>query len=51
VAARLQGEAEAGEVLATAATVAAAPGVRSEPVGPVMVKGRSGAVEVCRVLG
>jgi len=51
VAARLQGEAEAGEVLATVATVAAAPGVRSEPVGPVMVKGRSGAVEVCRVLG
>jgi class 3 adenylate cyclase len=51
VAARLQGEAEAGEVLSTAATAAAAPGVRAEPVGPVMVKGRTEPVEVHRILG
>jgi adenylate cyclase len=51
VAARLQGQAEAGEILATAATVAAAPGIPSQSVGPVTVKGRTEPVEVCRVLG
>jgi adenylate cyclase len=51
VAARLQGEAEAGEILATAATVAAAPGIRAESAGPRLVKGRTGPVEVYRVVG
>jgi adenylate cyclase len=46
VAARLQGEAEAGEILATAATVAAAPEVPAEPAGSRRVKGRTEPVEV-----
>lgn len=50
VAARLQGEAEAGEVLATAATVAAAPAIPVEPAGARQVKGRSEPVECYRVL-
>jgi class 3 adenylate cyclase/DNA-binding CsgD family transcriptional regulator len=50
VAQRLQSEALAGEVLATAATVAAAPGFSVEPVGPRQVKGRKESVEVYRVL-
>ncbi|HZA26918.1 MAG TPA: adenylate/guanylate cyclase domain-containing protein, partial [Actinomycetota bacterium] len=50
VAARLQGEAEAGEILATAATVREAPAVRSEPAGSRKVKGRLEPVEVHRVL-
>jgi class 3 adenylate cyclase len=50
VAQRLQSEAEAGQVLATAATVAAAPGVRVESIGPRQVKGRKESVEVYRVL-
>jgi adenylate cyclase len=50
VAQRIQTEAGAGEVMATAATVAAAPEMRAEPVGPVTVKGRSEPVELCRVL-
>ena len=49
VAARLQGEAEAGEVLATAATVAAAPSVEVTPAGARVVKGRSEPVELYRV--
>jgi adenylate cyclase len=49
VAARLQGEAAAGEVLATAATVSAAPGARVEPAGRRQVKGRKEPVEVYRV--
>jgi adenylate cyclase len=51
VAARIQGEAEAGEVLATAATVAAAPRVPVEPAGTRQVKGRKEPVELYRVLG
>ena len=51
VAARLQGEAEAGEILATAATVGAAPGVRTEFAGSKQVKGRTEPVETFRVLG
>lgn len=51
VAARLQGEAEAGEILATAATVSAAPSVPCEPAGSRTVKGRREPVEVYRVLG
>ena len=50
VAQRLQSEAGAGEVLTTATTVAAAPSLRCEPLGPMMVKGRQEAVEAYRVL-
>jgi len=50
VAQRLQSEALAGEVLATAATIAAAPGFSVEPVGPRQVKGRKESVDVYRVL-
>jgi adenylate cyclase len=51
VAERIQSEAAPGEVLATAATVSAAPEMRVEPVGPLAVKGRTEPVEVCRVTG
>jgi adenylate cyclase len=51
VAARLQGEAEAGEILATAATVGAAPVVPTEAAGTRVVKGRKEPVEVHRVTG
>jgi class 3 adenylate cyclase len=47
---RLQAEAAAGEVLATAATVAAAPDILVEAVGMKQVKGRQEAVETFRVL-
>jgi adenylate cyclase len=50
VAARLQAEARAGEILASASTIAAADGVRCEPVGPRRVKGREEPVEVFRVV-
>jgi adenylate cyclase len=50
VAQRLQSEAEAGEIVAAAATVAAAPGVPCEPVGLRAMKGREEPVEVFRVL-
>jgi class 3 adenylate cyclase/ActR/RegA family two-component response regulator len=50
IAQRLQSEAGAGEVLATAATVAAAPGVPAESVGPREVKGRRESVEVFRLV-
>jgi adenylate cyclase len=50
VAQRLQSEAGAGEIVATASTVAAAPGVSCEPIGPRQVKGREEPVEVFRVL-
>jgi len=50
VAQRLQSEALAGEVLATAGTVASAPTVRAEPAGARLVKGRSEAVECYRIL-
>jgi len=51
VAARLQSEAAAGEVLASASTIAAADGdVRCEAIGPRHVKGREEPVEVFRVV-
>jgi len=50
IAQRLQSEAEAGEVFATAATVAAAPSVSVESVGARQVKGRKESIEVYRVL-
>jgi class 3 adenylate cyclase/DNA-binding NarL/FixJ family response regulator len=50
IAQRLQSDAAAGEVLATAATVAAAPAVPVESVGAKAVKGRKESVEVYRVL-
>jgi class 3 adenylate cyclase/CheY-like chemotaxis protein len=49
VAQRLQSEAEGGEVVASAATIAAAPGIDAEPIGPRTVKGREEPVEVFRV--
>jgi class 3 adenylate cyclase len=49
VAQRLQSEAEGGEVVASAATIAAAPGIDCEPVGSRVVKGREEPVEVYRV--
>jgi adenylate cyclase len=49
VASRLQGEAEGGEIVATASTVAAADGVDCEPIGLRQVKGREEPVEVFRV--
>jgi class 3 adenylate cyclase/ActR/RegA family two-component response regulator len=50
IAQRLQSEAEGGEVVASATTVAAAPGVAAESIGPRMVKGREEPVEVFRVV-
>jgi adenylate cyclase len=47
---RLQSEAEAGEILATAATRAAAPGIRAQSIGPRQVKGRREPVEAFRIL-
>jgi adenylate cyclase len=47
---RLQAEAKPGEVLATAATLEAAPGMISEPAGARQVKGRRDPVEAFRVL-
>jgi adenylate cyclase len=50
VAQRLQSEAEGGEVVASATTVAAASRVEVEPIGLRPVKGREEPVEVFRVL-
>jgi class 3 adenylate cyclase len=50
IAQRLQSEAAGGQVLATAATVAAAPEVPVESVGAREVKGRKESVEVYLVL-
>ncbi len=50
IAQRLQSEAEGGEIVAAASTVAAAPGVPSESIGPRHVKGREEPVEVFRVV-
>ena len=49
VAARLQTEAAAGEVLATASTVSAVPDLDAEPVGARQVKGRTEPIDVFRV--
>jgi class 3 adenylate cyclase/DNA-binding NarL/FixJ family response regulator len=49
VAQRVNSEAGAGEILATASTVALAPSVPSEPVGPKMVKGRREPVDCYRI--
>jgi len=52
VAARLQGHAKAGEVICSAAALAAAgPGVRATPLGPLELKGRRAAVDSYRVEG
>ena len=50
VAQRLQSEAAGGEIVAAASTIAAAPGIGSEPIGSRFVKGREEPVEVFRVL-
>jgi adenylate cyclase len=50
VAARLQAEAQGGEILAAASTIAGANGVRCEAVGLRQVKGREEPVEVFRVV-
>jgi class 3 adenylate cyclase/DNA-binding NarL/FixJ family response regulator len=46
---RLQAEAAAGEILATGATMAAAPSMVAEPIGSKQVKGRKESVETFRV--
>jgi len=51
IAQRLQSEAAGGEIVAAATTVAAAPGIPSEPIGPRIVKGREEPVDVFRVTG
>jgi class 3 adenylate cyclase/DNA-binding NarL/FixJ family response regulator len=49
VASRLQGESAAGEIVASARTIAEAPGIAAESIGPRYVKGREEPVEVYRV--
>jgi adenylate cyclase len=51
VASRLQTEADGGEIVASASTIAAAPGIATEPIGMRPVKGREEPVEVFRVVG
>jgi adenylate cyclase len=50
VAQRLQSEAAAGEVVAAASTMTAAPDVPCESIGPRKVKGREESVQVFRVV-
>ena len=50
VAQRLQSESKGGEILASAATVAAAPGATGESLGPLAVKGGREPVEAFRVV-
>jgi class 3 adenylate cyclase len=50
IASRIQNEAEGGEIVATASTVAAAPSIGCESIGVRHVKGREEAVEVFRVV-
>jgi class 3 adenylate cyclase len=50
VAQRLQSEAQGGEIVASATTVAATNGVETDPIGLRPVKGREEPVEVFRVL-
>ncbi len=47
---RLQSQAEGGQILASSATVTAAPSLRTEPLGQVQVKGRREPVEIHSVL-
>jgi len=49
IAQRLQSEAGAGEILASASTIGEAPDIPAEPVGPRQVKGRTEPVDVFRV--
>jgi adenylate cyclase len=49
LAARLQTEAAAGEIVAAKATISAAPTIPAEPIGAKHVKGRKEAVETFRV--
>lgn len=51
VAQRLQSAAGPGEVVASASTVAAAPGLPAEPAGAQEVKGRRESVEIYRLTG
>jgi adenylate cyclase len=51
IAQRLQSEAAGGEIVASAATVAAVPGLDAESVGMRAVKGREEPVEVFRIAG
>ncbi|MCI0634337.1 MAG: response regulator [Actinobacteria bacterium] len=50
IAARLQGEAAGGEIVASATTIAAAGAIAAEPIGARQVKGREEPVEVYRVV-
>ena len=50
IAARLQGEAAGGEIVASATTIAAAGAIAAEPIGARHVKGREEPVEVYRVV-
>jgi class 3 adenylate cyclase/ActR/RegA family two-component response regulator len=50
IAARLQGEAAGGEIVASASTISAAGDLAAEPIGARQVKGREEPVEVFRVL-
>ena len=50
IAQRLQSEAAGGEIVAAATTVAAAPAIACESIGPRIVKGREEPVEVFRVV-
>ncbi len=50
IAQRLQSEAGAGEIVAAASTIAAAPGVSATPIGPRIVKGREEPVEVFQLV-
>jgi class 3 adenylate cyclase/DNA-binding NarL/FixJ family response regulator len=51
IASRLQNEAEAGEIVAAASTVAKAPQIACESIGARVVKGREEPVEVFRIRG
>jgi len=50
IAQRLTSQAAGGQILASSATVAGAPGLRTEPLGQVQVKGRREPVEIHSVL-
>ena len=51
IAQRLQSEAEGGEIVAAATTVAACAEIAAEPIGLRTVKGREEPVEVFLILG